>query len=132
MEENKLIDTLVEELKNHSENMNVENNDFKDYCLMGLIVNHFKENIDFFSDEFVEKVLSQSEPLMYLVREFKEYVEVNNIFFDVFEDVILNDHANKEDIQSIFIYEDIEDDDYEEDEEYDEDDEGVIHDNEDC
>jgi len=126
----KKIDELITKLNDEFALKNDKHSaNTKDLLLMEMIVNFFEDNRNVISQELVNKILKEENILETLCQTFKDYVFMDNLFFDIFEDAYLYDHDNQDDIRELFFYDDV--DDYL-DVDIDEDDEGFIHDNEDC
>ena len=105
----------------------------QDIFMKGLILQHFALNKEILHEEMVRQLLEEEKPLTLLYEVFEDYVYIDTLFCQVFEDYFLNDGESEQEIKELTYYiEDDEDDEEEYDENFDETDEGFIHDNEDC
>ena len=137
-----LLEKMREELKEDFRNKLYElknvgtdkDRNKQDIFMKGLILQHFALEKEILNEEMVRQLLEEEKPLALLYEIFEDYVYIDTLFSQVFEDYFLNDGESEQEIKELtyFIEDDEEDEDDEYDENFDETDEGFIHDNEDC
>ena len=136
-----LLEKMREELKEDFRNKLYElknvgtdkDKNKQDIFMKGLILQHFALEKEILNEEMVRQLLEEEKPLALLYEVFEDYVYIDTLFSQVFEDYFLNDGECEQDIKELtYFIEDDEEDEEEYDENFDETDEGFIHDNEDC
>ena len=133
-----LLEKMREELKEDFRNKLYElknvgtdkDKNKQDIFMKGLILQHFALEKEILNEEMVRQLLEEEKPLALLYEIFEDYVYIDTLFSQVFEDYFLNDGESEQEIKELTYF--IEDDEEEYDENFDETDEGFIHDNEDC
>ena len=133
-----LLEKMREELKEDFRNKLYElknvgtdkDKNKQDIFMKGLILQHFALEKEILNEEMVRQLLEEEKPLALLYEVFEDYVYIDTLFSQVFEDYFLNDGECEQEIKELTYF--IEDDEEEYDENFDETDEGFIHDNEDC
>ena len=136
-----LLEKMREELKEDFRNKLYElknvgtdkDKNKQDIFMKGLILQHFALEKEILNEEMVRQLLEEEKPLALLYEVFEDYVYIDTLFSQVFEDYFLNDGECEQEIKELtYFIEDDEEDEEEYDENFDETDEGFIHDNEDC
>ena len=136
-----LLEKMREELKEDFRNKLYElknvgtdkDKNKQDIFMKGLILQHFALEKEILNEEMVRQLLEEEKPLALLYEVFEDYVYIDTLFSQVFEDYFLNDGESEQEIKELtYFIEDDEEDEEEYDENFDETDEGFIHDNEDC
>lgn len=136
-----LLEKMREELKEDFRNKLYElknvgtdkDKNKQDIFMKGLILQHFALEKEILNEEMVRQLLEEEKPLALLYEIFEDYVYIDTLFSQVFEDYFLNDGECEQEIKELtYFIEDDEEDEEEYDENFDETDEGFIHDNEDC
>ncbi|MBR1984773.1 MAG: hypothetical protein IKA31_03445 [Clostridia bacterium] len=97
-----------------------------DFFLKIELANFIFRNKGCLSDELIENLLEREKPLSDMFSTLNDYVFIDGILIEIFEDAFVNDEENKDYIREMTYGDYEEDDDYEDEEEIEEEEEDEV------
>ena len=116
----RLLKNIREEFNTHYRRLESSQEGKFTYYLMGLIIDHIEHNYDDEDNKFIKEIMKYPDPLKSLHDIFCEYVDLEDIFNDVFNEFFVGSPPHRKALNVIAeeLYGDDDDDDFYDDDDF--------------